>query len=310
MHNSPSNHLQCYSVPSLSIKPGVLTYYSQFQGHHKRKSQLQKYLAEAKRENEKYTGLMTRSAQKRLREVTNLLVAQAKWKKAIHPTKGYTFSWKINFITLTLSGPQLDVSDRTIKSKMLKPFLRRMKNQYGLRSYIWRAERQKNGRLHFHITADSWLQFDVIRMEWNKQQAKFHFIEYFRDNNDSIWPNSTDVHSVANIQNLAAYLVKYMAKSDPDSQKIEGKLWDCSPNLKTKEKVIFEMSSEDWDYLDEFWIKLAAESMSSDYCLQFYVTEKEMETYLPEKYLRPYKQFLERVYNAADQRGRVHAVYE
>jgi len=252
---------------------------------------------------------MTRSAVTRLRYVINLLVAQAKPKSVVNPSTGTSYVFKVNFVTLTLSSDQRALGDKDIKKKMLDPFIRRMRDRHGLRSYVWRAERQKNSRLHFHLTTDTYLPFDSINREWNLCQSKFHFISDFQVRYPGVNPNSTDVHSVRDVENLAAYLVKYMSKLDPSEQKIDGKLWDCSRNLKTKERVTFEMGRAEFDFVNSLVARYGSLSGGSDYCLIVPIPSAHFARELAGVYYAEYQLFLQRVYNAADQRGRVYVEY-
>ncbi len=246
---------------------------------------------------------MNEKVKSKIRFSVNLLVAQAKWKEVENPTTKSLYRFKINFITLTLSAPQKNVSDRIIKSKMLEPWIRNMRNVHGLRSYVWRAERQKNGNIHFHFSTDTYLPYDAVRDVWNHQQAKFHFITDFQHKNHSQFPNSTDVHSVANIKNLAAYLVKYMMKDEKGLDTIEGKVWDCSQNLKLRDRVTYEMSVQDFALMRKLVEKFPDRAINTDHCSIFQLSEKEMQTYLPANYFDDYKKWLLEVYHAADPPG-------
>lgn len=287
-------------IPVMIVKPNCLVFYDKPLSHGRRKSIFGSLFKQAPTNNEKYTGYMTDSAVYRLRYIINLLVAQAKWKTVRNPWTGKEYKFKINFTTLTLSGPQLNVGDKEIKEKMLKPWIRAMRHRCGLRSYIWRAERQKNGRLHFHITADTYMDLNIIRDEWNRIQSNYHFIDYFRENNDSIWPNSTDVHSVKDVRNIAAYLVKYMSKQAEDEQKIDGRLWDCSTNLKTREKVSYEMGSDEWSLLEKLKLKYNCLPIDGNYAAVMPIPDHEFKNALKGKWYTDYSNFLERVYRAAD----------
>jgi len=153
-------------------------------------------------------------------------------------------NFRMAFITLTLSAKQMH-PDNVIKREMLNPFLIEIKRQYDIKNYVWRAERQENGNVHFHILIDKFVPWHEIRGLWNHQQAKLGYIqeyqrtmrEYhskgFRVRTDLLdkWPlknqlkawhegkacgfsnpNSTDIHSVRYVSNVASYVTKYMTK--------------------------------------------------------------------------------------------------
>ena len=294
-------HRQNYipPIPVIQIRPGCLLFYDQsfysYAGVH-RHSLRDRLPVHS---NEKYTGKMNDKSKSRLRFAINLLVAQAKWKEVENPTTKKFYRFKLNFITLTLSARQKDLSDKFIKSKMLFPWIRNMRNVYHLRSYVWRAERQKNGNIHFHFTTDTYIPYDAIRDAWNFQQSKFHFITDFQNRNNSEFPNSTDVHAVVSIRNLASYLVKYMVKDEKGLESIEGKVWDCSKNLKTKERISYAMTSIDFSMLSKILNDSNYKVISNDNCTMVPLSSGQMSKVLPGEYWKKYNQWLQSVYDSA-----------
>lgn len=197
-----------------------------------------------------YTGQITEYSRKRLKRAINLLVATAEEKEAINFKTGKKFKFKVNFITLTLPAPQKDVTDKQLKKEAFDPFIKRIKRKHNLNNYVWRAERQKNGNLHFHILTDTYIRYDNIRDNWNSCLRKWHFIDDFKEKFGHAKPNSTDVHSIQKIKNVAAYVVKYMSKESEEKDTIEGKIWDCSKPLKHKgncELLFQKEQNEIWE---------------------------------------------------------------
>lgn len=150
----------------------------------------------------------------------------------------------IIMITLTLSATQIH-SDQEVKKTMLKPFLRWMTEQNKNDIYIWRAERQANYNIHFHIITLGYIEHSIIRTKWNKIQKKKGYIENFKKAQQEKYrkgfkpskyskitpkkqyenykkliasdyqnPNSTDVKKIDNIEKIEAYLSTYVAKKD------------------------------------------------------------------------------------------------
>lgn len=175
---------------------------------------------------------------------------------------GRTGNYFLNFITLTLSSKQIH-SDNEIKRNILEPFLNEMRKRYKVHSYIWRAERQENGNVHFHIVSDRFIWWNDLRNSWNYFQERLGYVSRYRvsmrefhkagfqyrpelekhwplSKQLSAWregcrtdwasPNSTDVHSLKTVANVRSYLTKYITKSD-DNSDIEGRLWGSSVNL-------------------------------------------------------------------------------
>lgn len=214
-----------------------------------------------------YSGLINAAAGKKIKHSINLLLAIAKWKIAIDYKTNSEYRFKVNFITLTLPAAQGHHSDKSIKKEVLDVWLKSAKRIFKLGSYVWRAERQQNGNLHFHLITDTFIPYDRLRDSWNKRLNRLGYIDEFEKKNGHRHPNSTDVHAVKKIKNLAAYVCKYMSKgqltpqeciaqapwASPrvllkpkknapkfkrlmtiEDQRIDGKVWDCSSNLKSK----------------------------------------------------------------------------
>jgi hypothetical protein len=71
-----------------------------------------------------------------------------------------------------------------------------------------------------------------VRRDLLKQWSYKSQIRAYRTGSRNDWnsPNSTDIHSIVRISNLAAYLSKYCTKND-EGRPIEGRLWSLSESL-------------------------------------------------------------------------------
>ena len=115
-------------------------------------------------------GELSNQAQKRLKKKLNYLMyltenKEIQGKQIIAKYQNLTtqyqkskvyqspVQYKLTFITLTLPSKQIH-SDNDIKSKCLNQFLIELKKNYGVNRYIWKAEKQENNNIHFHIIAD------------------------------------------------------------------------------------------------------------------------------------------------------------
>ncbi len=122
------------------------------------------------------------------------------------------YKWKLNFVTLTLSSKQRH-SDKFLKKKLLGSFLDYLRKKKGIKNYVWRAESQANGNIHFHIITDTFLPWQQLRDVWNNIQEKLGYVSEFKKKFNHSNPNSTDVHSLIKIKNIGAYLSKYCSKN-------------------------------------------------------------------------------------------------
>lgn len=197
------------------------------------------------REKNKSAGDISNKAASRIRKAVRLQILTAKKKRVYSKLENKWFTFYVNFVTLTLSSKQIH-SDDEIKKYCLQPFIRIIQSKYGIHKYIWKAEAQSNGNIHFHITLDKFIHWRSVRKHWNKCQDKLSYVS----RSGLADPNSTDIHSVVNISKLENYLIKYLSKNDDTKRKIEGKTWDCSANLKNESlSVPYEKFYKEFDDL-------------------------------------------------------------
>lgn len=217
-----------------------------------------------------YTGQLTPFAKKKLKRAIQLMVASAKEKEATNFKTNQIFKFKVNFVTLTLPFEQGDITDKQIKKEVLDPFIKRLRRKLKLNNYVWRAERQKNGNLHFHMVTDTYLHYEKIRNDWNDCLNKLGFIDKFEAKHGHRNPNSTDVHAVWKVKNLTQYFIKYMSKGGNEGDVINGKVWDCSQALKTKKNCEMMLEGEALDIWQKAYESGKNEVKNdTNYCLIF-----------------------------------------
>lgn len=120
----------------------------------------------------------------------------------------------LNFITLTLCAQQMH-EDPYVKKHLLEPFLKWMKRK-GNDLYVWRAETQYNGNIHFHIMSNKYLDKTSIRNKWNSLLSKHGYLKIFFDKHGHHDAISSDVVGIHEPEHMAAYMVKYMGKLAKD----------------------------------------------------------------------------------------------
>jgi len=183
-----------------------------------------------------HKGKLSVKAQKELKNAVNWLVASAKKKTVYHKGSDQHYTFKVNFVTLTLPDTETEISDKDFKSKLLNPFLTYARKYLGLKNYVWKMEFQENGKLHCHLTTDSFIYWKDIRKAWNRRLDANGYLDQFYNKFGHKDPNSTDIHSVYKINDVAAYLSKYMAKNDQNTKDIKGRIWGCNYELSRNSK--------------------------------------------------------------------------
>lgn len=180
-----------------------------------------------------YTGLLCPGAKKRLTKAIEQIVLMAKPKQFFHQPTGHTVKFKLNFITLTFACSRV-IRSKEAQKTCLQPFLLWLDRKHHCTMYIWKAELQyKNkNQLHYHITSDTYIPYKELRAKWNQLQKEAGYLDEYYEKRKHYNPNSTDVHSVRKIKNLAYYLKKEIVKDIQNGEDIGGKVWDCSLNIK------------------------------------------------------------------------------
>lgn len=210
----------------------------------------------------KHKDSLSSTAARKIRKACTYLYASANTKRIPGSLYTSSYNFKISVITLTLSSRQIH-PDKVIVNKLLNQFLIEAKKYWKVDKYLWRAEKQKNGNLHFHIVIDKYVHWNEIRNVWNRIQNKLGYVDRYREEmlkfhaggfkvredllktwsyksqikayssgkaNDWNNPNSIDVHSLKFINNLEAYLIKYLTK-EYQNKNVSCSLWSSSRNL-------------------------------------------------------------------------------
>jgi hypothetical protein len=207
-------------------------------------------------------GTVSIVANRKITRAVDYLVYLVPKKKYFSTADGRAGNYFLSFVTLTLSSQQIH-SDNDIKRDILEPFLNDCRKRWKVVNYIWRAERQENGNIHFHLITDRFIWWNDLRNTWNYFQERFGYVSRYRvamqkfhangfqirEDLKSKWsisrqyaawlqgirsdwnsPNSTDVHSLKSIVSVRSYITKYITKPD-ETAPIEGRLWGCSYGL-------------------------------------------------------------------------------
>lgn len=215
------------------------------------------------------SGKFTISAQKRLRKIIDIWL--------------YTLSEievKYSFITVTISS---EMDAKINHNNLVKQLIEKLKYRYGGFNYVWKAELQKNGNIHYHFIIDMEIDWKIVRRQWNKIQS-FYVDKYqikmkqkyskgyyfdvnmvdkngntisdeiqckrYQKGNKANWrnPNSTDVKIVDTTQeNVGAYVGKYVGKIEEDkdntTDKIIKRWWSSNDELKLIKYAVISSES-------------------------------------------------------------------
>lgn len=193
-------------------------------------------------ENNSHNGKLSAKAISNIKNAINWMLVSARKKRVFSVKHQSHFYFKVAFITLTLPDTDQPVNEKKFSQDLLNPFLVYLRKYHQLKNYVWKMEYQQNGKLHCHITIDTFVHWRDIRKTWNRLLSRNGLLSAFERANGHADPNSTDIHSIKKIKNLAAYLAKYMAKDNVLKKivngvekeyipTLSGRIWSCSYEL-------------------------------------------------------------------------------
>lgn len=211
----------------LQIRRNSIVQYDQSEFTKRKQESINELLAENGRDT--YRGEMSVVAQKNLRRKIQIWHSGIEFfnSKVSNPTMRNTKH--LVFLTITLSASQRH-SDQQIKKDLLKPFLRMLRENLGCVNYVWKAESQANGNIHFHVIIDKYVDKVEIQNKWNYCQQKLFYIDRFELKFGHRNPPSTHVEIIDSLEIAEKYIEKYICKEDK-YRRIEGAIWKASKSI-------------------------------------------------------------------------------
>ena len=153
----------------------------------------------------------------------------------------------LNFITLTIDK---QLHEDKIYAKALNKFFTSTIKHYGKLSYLWVAETQENGNLHFHIIFNKYLDWQRLNYYWAKQlvnlghdiklpkkyiennQIKFNSKDSFNGlHGEGIYLNKETLNNADKVAIYISKATKYITKGNEDRRKPTCSLWYCTRDI-------------------------------------------------------------------------------
>lgn len=275
--NLNTNNVLYYQLRNSSIISYILTDYETI-NHSSYANQFQN----KKTKDKTYTGVVTDGSKKRMRRSVDTLLQVTENVKIFNPISNKYFNHRLSFITLTISS-NTSYCHILAYQNLLRPFLQWLDKTIGVGLYIWKAELQQRGQMHYHLTTPTFITHDKIREKWNYLQKKNGIIK------NKEYPPSTEIKEAKNVKNIEAYMVKEICKNtieiglinQPNQNEkamcqdlvygniisgypsqsfcdktIYSKIWDCSENLKKNPYFTIEIDNENYDLIQNSKAKI------------------------------------------------------
>lgn len=238
------------TIPIIQLRHTSVLMYEQMQSEKSPGKSLLRINNMQAQRGKQYSGQLSPGAKKRLAKACTLLVQSAKRSWLYNEVTKKMHLHQLSFITLTVSDPDKKLSGKEAHQKLLSHFLQWLRRTKNCNTYLWKAELQQNGQIHYHITTPAFIAWQEIRDKWNNLQKKAGLLDRYFEKKGHYNANSTDVHEVRNVKDAAGYLLKYITKETQNRVALGGKIWDCSDNLKINKYFSVEMKLEHEAFLN------------------------------------------------------------
>jgi hypothetical protein len=152
-------------------------------------------------------------------------------------------------VFLTLTVPEQNVSDQEIKQIALHNFLRSITRYKDCKCYIWKAEAQERGAIHFHLIIDCFIYEKEVRKIWYKNLYNLGCIPSTLHLDKA--SKLTYFQLIEDIDFIAERIGSYLeSERDENGQlihkhddtkrvrDINGHRWGCSDNLRYKQLTV------------------------------------------------------------------------
>lgn len=139
------------------------------------------------------------------------------------------FSNKSKFITLTFKENMTDLVE---SNKLFKAFIRVLRKKQADLKYIAVIEFQKRGAIHYHVLCNlKYVRAKTLEEMWGQGFIKINRIDH--------------------VDNIGAYVIKYMTKEDADSRLVGKKMYQTSQKLERPKELVGKQA----EYLYEQMLK-------------------------------------------------------
>lgn len=273
----------------LQVRKNSIVQYDQSEFSKRKQESILELLAENGKDT--YRGEMSIVAQKNLRRKIQIWHSGIEYfnSKVYNPNSYNTK--RLVFLTLTLSASQRH-SDQQIKKDILKPFMRILREKYDCANYVWKAESQANGSIHFHIIIDQYIDKKDIAWAWNHCLQKLFYIDRFEQKFKHRNPPSTHIEVVDNLEVAEKYIEKYICKEDK-YRRIEGAIWKASKSVNSLKFFEIVEDNQIKDSINQAIENKDCKMVEKDNYRMFFFEKNKLISYLPKYHKYQYFNYLQ-----------------
>jgi hypothetical protein len=212
---------------------------------------------------ERFCGDFTEGAKKRAYTVGSYICERYK-RRLFNSQRSNSIRKPIlTFITLTYpSNPQ--ISAQQCKRQHLNNFLIELSRRFAGVEYLWRAELQNNGRLHFHILVNKYIDRHWLASKWDNILKRNGFYQDKNINSKAFKSASTNIEQCRTARGVKNYLLKYVCKTN-DKKGAQGRQWGSNITFDTARGMVVDVGVNGFYRFSDLYAAGAIRTFSMDY---------------------------------------------
>lgn len=241
---------ECSEFENLACRFGsnkIVVYKSQ---HTRRISQCQEEQAKINFERKTYNGYMSRQTKSYITKLLDNWFMTVRHFNKYQAIPAKLQQKKLVFFTLTLPSKQRH-DDNFIKREILNKFIVSARYHGYVDDFFWRAEKQKNGNIHFHFLADRYFDKKILQNLWNRCLVKDGYIDEFEKKYKHRNPPTTQIQEIPANQNIIDYVIKYVGKNE-GVEVVKGRIWGCSDKLRELQAFKADLDTKNEKIINTF----------------------------------------------------------
>jgi len=167
-------------------------------------------------------GELSINARMKIKSAIRWLIASSDAKEVYEKKHKKKVKYLVSAATLTFAD---NMQDDNKARQILSKWLEMASYRWDAKQWVWKAEAQERGAIHFHLVFNVYIPYAELNFTWNRALTKAGLKLTSK--------NGTDIHAVLNCKSLEGYLVDYLTNKEKskDRRKIKGRLWGCSRDL-------------------------------------------------------------------------------
>lgn len=201
-------------------------------------------------ERKEYNGFMSRATKAYITKILDNWFLTVRHYNLHVATPAKQAQKQMVFFTLTLPAKQIH-TDNEIKRIALNRFIITCQRKGLIEEWFWRAEKQKNGNIHFHFLTDKYFNKKQLQSIWNDCIDKLGYIDMFEKKYNHRNPPTTQIQVVPSGQNIIDYVIKYVGKNE-GVEKVLGRIWGMSDKLRELKSYVVDIANTDEELINDY----------------------------------------------------------